>query len=593
MPRLTQQQAGTVDVYDVRDSDQVNLGSLRNAATPEAVGAGATVNGRSRAQQIAKRQHPVHKARIDRLEINQLALDGGEPYVEARLSRFPGETRISWDGGQRLDGTAVTGRKAQAHCIPYPGRIAEKISQYVFAEEAKREGIDEDIESNVTRDGTGVANFMRRVNNVLTACGWCWVLVDMPEGETEGGSSQLAKEQNVIRPYWTLFEPSKVVDWCFGPSGNLKWLITEDEAYDPGTPYSEARTVKVRDLWEPGLRTRFTYDDKGSTGTISQFPFALNKVPFVLFGELSAKPHLFDSIESINRTIMDLESCSRQNYFDSCFPQMYLPANAVSAAATALNTTQDKVMEMIVGLGYPILLEAGDPTPGYCQPNMGDLAKIDEKVEQLKRAMFECVGLMLQQESRAAQSGEAKAWDHLDANAVLCDRANLLEEGEIKLVDLSVEWDAVGFPAYKPEYPKSFDVSDFQADIQSITMAAQMQMPVELLRVLQAKLLELVDQIGSSRLTNEEKGAVLDAIKKFEEAVMVSPFETPGATERQKVDPATGEPMFDDNGDPVMEPIPPEELGVNPGQPQKGAVPSQLKPFVKAAQQTKVQGDEA
>jgi len=588
MPRLTQQQAGTVDVYDVRDTDQVNTGSLRNAASPEAVG-GKSAAGRSRAQQIAKREHPIHKTRADRLNINTLALEGGEPYIEARLSRFPGETRISWDGGQRLDGSAVTGRKAQAHCIPYGARIAEKISQYVFAEAAKREGVDEDVESNITRDGTSISQFMRRVNNALTACGWCWVLVDMPQGETDAGSSALAKEQEVIRPYWTLFEPLKVVDWKFGPTGMLQWLITEDEAYDPGTPYSEGKTAKVRDLWEPGLRTRFTYDSKSGGATITSHPFALNKVPFILFGEISSKPHLFDSIESINRTIMDLESCSRQNYFDRCFPQMYLPANAVASAATALNCPQERVMEMIVGLGYPILLEAGDPNPGYIQPNMGDLANIDRKVDQLKEAMFECVGLMLRQESRAAQSGEAKAWDHLDANAVLCDRANLLEESEQKLVDLSVEWDAAGFPYYEPEYPKSFDVSDFQADIQSVVNASALQMPVELLRVLQAKLLELVDQIGSSRLTDEEKEAILEAIKNFKEAAMTSPWDV--GTDQQTMLSLDEQAELDDllakqeagtlTADEAARVA---ELQSKRGEGGGGAVPPQLKPFVPRAE---------
>ena len=59
------------------------------------------------------REKPVLQKRERQLTINQLGMNGGRPYVEARLSRFAAETEIDWCGGTRPDGSSATGRLQQ------------------------------------------------------------------------------------------------------------------------------------------------------------------------------------------------------------------------------------------------------------------------------------------------------------------------------------------------------------------------------------------------------------------------------------------------------------------------------------------------
>jgi hypothetical protein len=463
---------------------------------------------------ILTRAHPVIRERAYQLEINMLAIYGGRPYVEARLSRFPGEHKISWEGGTRKDGSMVTGRVEQAHCVPHPGRIAEKINQYVFSQMARRDTIDDDFKDNVTRDGLSLHQFMRQLNTYLTACGWAWIGVDMPTvGE---GISLQAKEDKKVRPYWILYGPGEVVEWCFNEVGDLKWLLTQGSEYKNDDPNSLPELRKTRSLWEPGKKTTYWYDEKAKKVMSEVTDLSLKgSIPFILVGVPSAKPFLFDSIESINRTILDLESVSRQNYFDRCFPQMYLPASVMTAMQNLLKGySAEEMMEMVIGLNYPILLEPGDPTPGYIMPGSGDLSAPDQKIQQLKRDMFECVGMMLRAESRAAQSAEAKSWDHLDVEQVLKDRANLLQEAEKKAVELSKAWDET-FKEYDPQWPQTFNVRDFSEDMASLIQMGQVPMPTEMSKELLNKLLDLMSKIGVSEIPEKRLKELRVAIDEF------------------------------------------------------------------------------
>ena len=77
---------------------------------------------------IAERQHTILDARGDQLRVNLLALDGGRPYVEERLSRFPSEAEVQWSGKgtfkkkttwPKADSTAICGRRDRAYLVNY------------------------------------------------------------------------------------------------------------------------------------------------------------------------------------------------------------------------------------------------------------------------------------------------------------------------------------------------------------------------------------------------------------------------------------------------------------------------------------------
>lgn len=480
---------------------------------------------------IAYRKHPHLVARETQICINSLGLEGGRPYVNARLSRYAGENEIDWIGGKRPDGSSSTGRLQQTHSFPYLGRIAGKINQHVFQTAPVREDADEAVTKDITRDGKTVNDLMRQVSDHLFATAWCWIGIDAPARKDDGTQyTQKEKEDNKIRPYWQFYSPLSVLDWYFDDQGELMWIKTQRIEYDDSNPATLPEPKHVISLWEMGKVTEYTIverkDGRYSSGkrvtiTTDEIPLTksngqpLDVIPFVLCGETSAKPIKFDDLESINRTIMDLGSVDRANYFNTVYPQLILPASVMNRAMQdgyARSVTD--VARLLLGFKYPILLDKDDPTPQYLMPDASTIGSIATRIDGLKRDMFEVVGMALEQGSRQVASAEAKAWDFLDVAAVMSEMAELLEAIETKAVDITKRWDD-GFQEWTPKYNRDFDIGDFYQEIQAIVMAGNMNVPTEVSKEIVKKLVDRLDRIGA-KMTAEEKEALTDAISAWE-----------------------------------------------------------------------------
>jgi len=408
---------------------------------------------------LLERYNEIYASRSEQLGINILGWRGGRPYVDERLSRFPGESDSDWAGGSRKDGSTFLGRKAQAHVIPYLARIVNKINQYVFSTEPIRAGVSEDVLNDITHDGKSIDSFMSEVNSLYTVCNWCWIGVDAPlVTEDKNGQvnqvSQEEKEINKIRPYWSVYSPLSVVDWLFNDLGELQWLITEGWDYVVASPYEEAYNQRYRKLWEFGKVTKFIYDTKDDSkleDVIITNISLQNKIPFVLVGELSSEPHEFDDLESINRTIMDLESCNRQNFYNSCFPQMKIPVSVLDTVMSTYQVAAEEATQMVMGYNYPILMNETDKDPGFIMPDADALGAMREELTKLRKELFDSTGLLLQKDTKMVESAEAKAFDFMDIEAVLQERSRILTEAEDEAVKISKLWDS-SFPVWSPSY---------------------------------------------------------------------------------------------------------------------------------------------
>ena len=474
---------------------------------------------------ISERSNEIYSSRVDQININILGWKGGYPYIEERLTRFPGESTYDWDGGNRNDGSSYKGRKEQAHVIPYLGRIVNKINQHVFSISPKREGIAPDIEDDISSSGQSVDDLMSLVNSYYTVAGWCWIGIDAPQIGIDEQVSQLTKEQEKIRPYWTVYSPLEVVDWYIDLKGVVQWVITEGFEYIASDPRAAPISRKFRKLWEPGLMTKYTYrvDDDAKIEFEEEYVLSLKgMVPFVLVGKPSIDPWGFDNLEGINRTILDLESCNRQNFYNSVFPQMKVPASILDTTIEKFNVTAEEAVQMIRGYAYPILMGENDAEPGFIMPDASAIGAMREELTQLRKALFDSTGLMLQQETKSVSSAESKAWDFLDIMVVMRERAKILEDAELKAVQISNAWDSE-FSVWTPVYNVEFDVSDFKAEMESLTMAANVSMPDEMVQFIIKRIFELVKSKGKNIPLEEEK-AILDAIGAFKSIDVASDF---------------------------------------------------------------------
>jgi hypothetical protein len=165
----------------------------------------------------------------------------------------------------------------------------------------------------------------------------------------------------------------------------------------------------------------------------------------------------------------------------------------------------------MLGFKYPILLDTDDKDPKYLSPDASALKGGSEYTAQLKRELFEVVGLALEQDSKQVASGESKAWDAQDVSAVMKARAETLEDAERRAVAISLAWDS-DFDAWEPKYSRDFDIGNFKDEVSSIVMAGNMNLPDGVSRMVVQKLVERLDRVGSP--TNaEEMSALLEEIK--------------------------------------------------------------------------------
>ena len=473
------------------------------------------------------RENPHYSARKWQMNTNIMAVEGGRPYVDARLTRYAGESKIDWVGGTRSDGSRVTGRLQQSHSFPYPRRISDKLNQYVFNQEPARDGIDESFKLDASADGSSINDLMIQANDFRTSCGWCWIGVDMPD-IGDAPISQADVRSQKIRPYWSIYSPLEVKDWKFDAIGNLLWLITEGMEYESTIPTVQPQTVKVRRIWTKGavqvIKSVKNKEGKWEIRSREDKVRAYQPIPFVLVGETFSGGYAFDDIESINRSIMDLESVNRANFFRSSYPQMVLPESVLQNVADSYGTDVAGASELVFGMNYPILVSEGDISPFYLMPDASALKAPREEIQSLKKNMFDSVGLMLQNDSKQVASAESKAWDFLDVAQVMKARAQILEDAETRAAKITNEMDR-SIPLWTPVYNRDFDIGDFEQEISALIMTVNAPMPVEMSRLILEKIVNRLDRIGSG-MSDEQREVVLDAIKNFDpNAFGIAPME--------------------------------------------------------------------
>ena len=488
-----------------------------------------TEKTRPREELMAQRKHVTLDARSEQLAINVLGWRGGRPYVNERLSRFSGESNIDWEGGDRSQfligkkskrGNSsyrenITGRREQTHNIPYLGRFVSKINQYTLGESPKREGIDPEFKEDVSRDGWTIDQIMSEVNSYLTVCKWCWIKIDAPEVEEEVSIAD--KKKKKLRPYWTVKDPRQIVDWKITSDGVVQWVLDEWEDYVADDPREEPETITYRTLWEPGKITRYRLSkDKSKIVETTEKEISLKKiVPYVPVGHLSALPHWFDDTEGVNRSMLNLGSVNYANFFRCAYPQPYLPDSVLQTVQDSFNVTSAEAMNMIMGYNYPILLSKDDPTPGYMEVEASSMATLRAELTALGDEMHSTIGMVNPNPTKQVQSGISKEYDLKDLEAVVMERATILERAESRAAEISKEWD-ITFSTWTPEYNRSIDVGTFKEDLDAIAKVSGMPMPTPLYRMLLSKLMERAKKIGTGKMSPEEETEIIEAIKAFE-----------------------------------------------------------------------------
>ncbi len=474
---------------------------------------------------LANRHNLTYTKRYNKLVLNLLALEGGRPYIEARLTRFPSESSIDWSGSgvstseKRFSTWTIksVGRKQRAYLVNTAARIAEKIRQTVFAIPPVREDVDTAMEEDITRQGDSINAFMGDVLRNIVATKWCWIGIDAPV--INGEISLAEKEQKKIRPYWRLYQATEVVDWCFDDKGELKWLMTEGIKWDNTDPtkWEEAKTI--RRLWEKGKVTEYII--KVGTNNIAGIESenvipikGIDKVPFVSAGEISEKPHFYDDVEDLQAATLDLESCLDTLYHKIVFAQPVLPRSAADEI-TGESDGQDVAQKAAEIIGYAhAILESNEESgiARYIGPEAGGIESMQKELGRKRESLFDTVGLHLGFSKDFSESPDSKQIDNLDPQAVLRNYAQQIKEAEEKAWKMTSEWDST-VKGVNVIYADKFRVTNIYEDFKSLILADNMELPDSLKRLAMRGVADVLSEITNLQLSKKDRELIEKEIK--------------------------------------------------------------------------------
>jgi len=425
------------------------------------------------------------------IEINQIAATGGRKYIDRRLWRHPNESNLSWfgteispDGKTPKSEAGTVGRKDRACCVNDAGRVVNKITQYLFKKSAERSGIDEDFKMDVSLRGDSMDEFWMDVNDKLTTSRWVWLQADTtaPEQADGDGASftRQQKKDGGFKIRWRIWNALNVPDWRVGDDGKLDWIYVESlvrDDKDPDTPASEY-VVRTQFKRVDGVVYKSTFSADVKHAAERDKPMVgWTEIPFVLVGKPSEDGWWFDDIEAMQAQNMNLDSVHSDNLMGCVYPQMVIPDSLVRNLETRVVETLSRegvkdgekvgatvIREMIRGKDYPISETEHDKgTTRYVTPDPAALKIIPEERAAKRSFLFYTAGLALfNNESRQMQTAESKAFDHLDTESTLKNRALILQNAEKRLIALSMELDG-DFAEYDPVWPQDFDVLDIPA----------------------------------------------------------------------------------------------------------------------------------
>lgn len=121
------------------------------------------------------------------------------------------------------------------------------------------------------------------------------------------------------------------------------------------------------------------------------------------------------------------------------------------------------------------------------------------------------VGLAIQSRSKEAQTAESKAWDFQNVTQFLANRADLLEQAELRAWEIMNLWDG-SVPVPQVTYNRKFAVRDLEKNIAGLLQLSNVPgTGIEYRKAALGIAVELLDAIGS--IPDDRKKALLKEIE--------------------------------------------------------------------------------
>ena len=406
---------------------------------------------------VFKREHPGFSIGRETWLRSKAAYSGGKNYIDAALIKHVSEIDLEFEE-----------RRRRAYYFNYPRKIARLISQYVFSSEPQRKNADPDMIEDFSRGGLRINEVMRQFSTMLNVYGAAWMLVEMPHFEGELDPERKQRER--IRPYAVALSPLSVVDWAYGSDGRLMWALVEEKSCCAADPFAPPVAGLRRRLWTRDQWMLFEKAD-GKVQMTGQGEHRLGVVPLIRYEESDGfgmdACHWFEDVVRISDAILNNESEAQMNIVKQMFGLLVISENFARSGqvpdsdAVSVSGGDHKFSHVLARSAA--IWESTDEkgVSRYISPSGAETARIREENVNLKKELFDVIGLAVQKDSSVAQSAESKAWDQQNVKQFLATRADILEQSEMQAWKLMHAWDP-SIPVPEISYNREFAVIELK-----------------------------------------------------------------------------------------------------------------------------------
>ena len=389
--------------------------------------------------------------------------------------------------------------------------------------------------------------FMKTLSDRLQIFGSVWLAVDRPDYQAASTLEEIALG---IRPYVTLFNPGRVMDWQYEYNFDGSSYLSMIKVIEESTPQFD-----IIKIWTPTTVTKVVVEKAKIAASANKDPLALGNDPnnqnnyskiikqeeipnplgSIPFINVITEPGLvkgtgvsyLNDVADITRSIYNKLSNLEQTIRISGHPTLVKTAETEAAAgAGAIITMPDNLM--------------GDLKPYLLQPSSSSIDGIISAINADIKTIDEITHLgAVRATNGSPMSGVALQTEFQMLNSKLSDLATILEEAEERIWELYFQWQGMEWPEdFEIAYQKNFDLRDKHADLELFRKGLDILKGRNLLDF-EAKILEQVAELILE--DDEDIQEVCDEIENEEFAMGADINEAPPEGQNMAASPEPGE----------------------------------------------------
>jgi len=391
---------------------------------------------------LVRSLHPRHLALRAFWDLAWTGYRGGQAYLNMH-NLFSHRLENPEDRARRL---------RRAYYLNYCQPVVDTYTAYLFRTPPQilPSGPIADLLADADRMGNGLIALMKRAATLSSIFGFVLLGVDRPRGE--GQWATRAEELAAgINDYLTLVCPPDALNWACGPDGRLQWVLVRERDADPqlsGAQLNAQARERLR-LWND--EQWLDLDGEGRLLAAGENPFGC--VPFVAVKHRDIEPgivgeSLLANIAYVNREIFNLSSLLQEILARQTFSQLVAEGSAEEYGEAG------DIKKL--GTSSIFLYPEGRKAPEYISPDAAQAELLIEQIDRMIDEIYRLASLTRGAVRQAqAQSGISKAYDFLDTNQALADKAGNLAAGFAAALNLArPDWRGA------IEFPNDFGVDD-------------------------------------------------------------------------------------------------------------------------------------